>query len=70
MAFFDLCREEGLVVEKVVEERMEKVMFEGDRGDEGLRRTVFGFEVRWRERVVGHGGLGEEETGREGSVDG
>ena len=48
MAFFDLCRGEGLEVEKVVEEVMEKVMFEGDRGDEVLRRTVFGFEVRWR----------------------
>ena len=48
MAFFDLCRGEGLEVEKVVEEVMEKVMFEGDKGDEVLRRTVFGFEVRWR----------------------
>lgn len=48
MAFFDLCRGEGLKVEKVVEEVMEKVMFEGDKGDEMLRRTVFGFEVRWR----------------------
>ena len=54
MAFFEVCRGRGLVVEKVVEERMEKVMFEGDRGDEELRRTVFGFEVRW-------GDLGEGE---------
>ena len=55
MAFFDLCREEGLEVERVVEEMMEKVMFEGDKGDEVLRRTVFGFEVRWR----GGGEMGE-----------
>ena len=48
MAFLDLCSGEGLEVEKVVEEVMEKVMFEEDKGDEVLRRTVFGFEVRWR----------------------
>lgn len=46
MAFFDLCRGEGYVVEKILEEKMEKVMFEEDRGDEELRRTVFGFVVR------------------------
>ena len=49
MAFFEECRGRGLVVEKVLEERMERVMFEGDRGDEGVRRTVWGFEVRWGE---------------------
>ena len=53
MAFFEGCRGRGLVVEKVVEERMERVMFEGDRGDEEVRRTVFGFEVRWGEGVEG-----------------
>ncbi|TVY25018.1 Protein N-terminal and lysine N-methyltransferase [Lachnellula hyalina] len=42
MAFFDLVREAGFAVEKVLEEKMEKVMFEGDPGDEELRRTVFG----------------------------
>lgn len=47
MAFFDLVRAEGMRVEKVLEEKMEKVMFEEDRGDEELRRTVFGFEVTW-----------------------
>ncbi|KAL2057194.1 hypothetical protein ABVK25_002247 [Lepraria finkii] len=49
MAFFDLCRDKGLEVQRVVEEVMEKVMFEDDKGDEMLRRTVFGFEVRWRD---------------------
>ncbi len=51
MAFFDLCRDKGLVVDKVVEEVMEKVMFEKDRGDELLRRTVFGYEVRWNDLI-------------------
>ena len=49
MAFFDLCRDKGLRVEKVVEEVMENVMFEKDKGDELLRRTVFGYEVRWKD---------------------
>jgi len=48
MAFFALVKEQGFEVEKVLEEKMEKVMFEEDRGDEELRRTVFGFVVRWK----------------------
>jgi nicotinamide N-methyltransferase len=47
MAFFDLVKEKGFTVEKVLEEKMEKVMFEEDRGDEELRRTVFGYVVKW-----------------------
>lgn len=47
MAFFALCTEKGLAVQKVVEEVMETVMFKEDKGDETLRRTVFGYEVRW-----------------------
>ena len=54
MQFFELCKEKGLRVEKIQERLMEKVMFEEDRGDERLRRTVLGFEVRW-------GNLGETE---------
>lgn len=46
MAFFDLAKEKGFDVEKVLEEKMEKVMFEKDPGDEELRRTVFGYVVR------------------------
>jgi nicotinamide N-methyltransferase len=46
MAFFDLVREAGFTVEKVLEEKMEKVMFEKDPGDEELRRTVFGYVVK------------------------
>jgi len=39
------------VVNKILETKMEKVMFEEDRGDEELRRTVFGFEMRWADLV-------------------
>lgn len=47
MAFFDVCRNRGFNVEKILEEKMEKVMFETDPGDEELRRTVFGYVVTW-----------------------
>jgi len=47
MAFFEVVKERGFLVAKVLEEKMERVMFEGDPGDEELRRTVFGFVVRW-----------------------
>ncbi|MCJ1402940.1 nicotinamide n-methyltransferase [Xylographa trunciseda] len=48
MAFFDLARQGGFVVEKVLESVMENVMFAEDRGDELLRRTVYGFVLRWQ----------------------
>lgn len=47
MAFFDLAREGGFKVEKILQYTMEKVMFPEDRGDELLRRTVFGYELQW-----------------------
>ncbi|RFU29822.1 hypothetical protein B7463_g6517, partial [Scytalidium lignicola] len=47
MAFFELARQAGFSVEKILEEKMDKVMFENDPGDEELRRTVFGYEVKW-----------------------
>ena len=47
LAFFDLVRASGFAVEKVVEEIMERPMFEVDRGDELTRRTVHGYEMRW-----------------------
>ncbi|KAJ9663254.1 Protein N-terminal and lysine N-methyltransferase efm7 [Coniosporium apollinis] len=47
--FFRLAEEGGLVVEKVGEWVRERVMFEEDRGDELLRRTVFGYEMRWKD---------------------
>lgn len=57
VGFLERCRGEGLLVRGVGEWVGERVMFEGDRGDERLRRTVFGFEVRW--------GVGDEPPGEE-----
>ncbi|KAL8939247.1 MAG: hypothetical protein Q9211_002829 [Gyalolechia sp. 1 TL-2023] len=47
LAFFDLAREGGLQVTQVIKRVMDKLMFKDDRGDELLRRTVFGYELRW-----------------------
>ncbi len=48
LSFFDLACADGFVVTKVSEQIMEKVMFEDDPGDEALRKTVFGYQVRWK----------------------
>ncbi len=48
MNFFKLADEAGFDVEKVLEQKMDKVMFEEDRGDEELRRTVFGYVITWK----------------------
>ncbi|CRG86125.1 Putative nicotinamide N-methyltransferase [Talaromyces islandicus] len=45
--FFPLAEESGFVVTKVFEKVIDKVLFENDPGDELLRRTVFGYEIRW-----------------------
>ncbi len=47
LAFFDVARAAGLNVEKLLEKVMDKVMFANDRGDELLRKTVYGYELRW-----------------------
>lgn len=55
MAFFDLATEMGLVVEKVLEKTMERPMVEDgpvrrsihDKGDEEVRKVVFGYQLRW-----------------------
>ncbi|KAL8942914.1 MAG: hypothetical protein Q9216_001389 [Gyalolechia sp. 2 TL-2023] len=47
MAFFDIARESGLQVTQVVKRVMDKLMFKDDKGDELLRRTVFGYELKW-----------------------
>ncbi|KAI5793040.1 putative methyltransferase-domain-containing protein [Geopyxis carbonaria] len=52
LAFFKTAEEAGFTVEKVVEERVEKPMFEEDPGDRDLRRTVFGYELRWKEEML------------------
>ena len=48
LAFFELARLEGFVVQKIFEEILEKPMFVEDRGDEKMRRTVEGWELRWQ----------------------
>ena len=45
--FFDLAKEHGFEVKKVLEHIMDKAMFANDPGDELLRRTVFGYTVKW-----------------------
>ncbi|PGH34541.1 hypothetical protein GX50_02624 [[Emmonsia] crescens] len=52
VAFFPRAEESGFVVTKVFERMAEKVMFEEDPGDEKLRRTVFGYELRWKEEEL------------------
>ncbi|KAH9988422.1 hypothetical protein F4779DRAFT_276641 [Xylariaceae sp. FL0662B] len=47
LAFFDIAREKGFLVEKILEEKMDKAMFENDPGDEEVRKTVTGFTLRW-----------------------
>ncbi|RYP30703.1 hypothetical protein DL767_006119 [Monosporascus sp. MG133] len=47
LAFFDVARDRGFVVDKILEEKMEKAMFENDPGDEDVRKTVTGFTLRW-----------------------
>jgi nicotinamide N-methyltransferase len=64
LAFFDLARENNFQVKQIFEKVMDKVLFEKDPGvclgyfslvqdtdiskDELLRRTVYGYELRWR----------------------
>ncbi|KAF7845967.1 hypothetical protein BT93_L5777 [Corymbia citriodora subsp. variegata] len=45
--FFEIAKSAGMVVNKLFEHVMDKVMFPEDPGDEVLRRTVFAYEVKW-----------------------
>lgn len=47
LAFFDVARERGFIVDKVFEKKMEKPLFENDPGDEDVLKTVTGFTLRW-----------------------
>ncbi|PLB40674.1 putative nicotinamide N-methyltransferase Nnt1 [Aspergillus candidus] len=47
--FFPLAEKSGFVVTKIFEKLMDDVLFSDDPGDEKLRRTVFGYEIRWAE---------------------
>ncbi|CAI7625308.1 unnamed protein product [Penicillium glandicola] len=45
--FFPLAEASGFSVTKIFEKVVDAVLFEQDPGDERLRRTVFGYEIRW-----------------------
>lgn len=62
MAFFELAREEGLAVDKVLEEVLPEPMFEIDRGDRELRRRVFGYKLRWGERQAEMSVVGKRDS--------
>ena len=47
LSFFNLATAHGFVVKKILETKIDRVMFERDPGDETLRRTVFGYELKW-----------------------
>ncbi|KAK4462705.1 hypothetical protein QBC42DRAFT_175325 [Cladorrhinum samala] len=49
--FFELAREQGFVVEQILERKMERPLFENDPGDEEVLKTVTGWVVRWPEEV-------------------
>ena len=51
LAFFDVARESGLVVEPLFEKKTERPLFEDDPGDEEVRKTVSAFVVRWPEHL-------------------
>ncbi|EAQ84949.1 hypothetical protein CHGG_08963 [Chaetomium globosum CBS 148.51] len=55
LAFFDVAREEGWVVEKVLEKKMDRPLFEKDPGDEEILKTVTGWELRWPEEALEEG---------------
>jgi EEF1A N-terminal glycine/lysine methyltransferase len=47
MAFFAVAREAGFEVEKVLEKKLDKPLFENDPGDLEVQKTVNGFTVKW-----------------------
>lgn len=53
LAFFKAAEVAGFNVQKVLEIKHEKVMFENDPGDEELRRTVFGYILTWKTEAQG-----------------
>ncbi|KAH9885499.1 hypothetical protein F4778DRAFT_504135 [Xylariomycetidae sp. FL2044] len=51
LAFFDIARDRGFVVDKILEEKLDKAMFDNDPGDIEVQKTVTGFTVRWPEEL-------------------
>ena len=56
MKFFDIARNDGFVVEQVLERKLEKPLFENDPGDLDVQKTVTGFEIRWPSSAFGLNG--------------
>lgn len=53
LAFFDLARARGFVVDKLLERKMDQPMFVNDPGDEEVRKTCTGWVVRWPQEGEG-----------------
>ncbi|EER24669.1 nicotinamide n-methyltransferase [Coccidioides posadasii str. Silveira] len=51
-AFFPKAESSGFQVTKLFEKVLDKLLFEEDPGDETLRRTVFGYELRWKQEEL------------------
>ncbi|KAK4229475.1 hypothetical protein QBC38DRAFT_110620 [Podospora fimiseda] len=51
LAFFELAKEQGFLVEQILEKKMERPLFENDPGDEEVLKTVTGWILRWPEEV-------------------
>ncbi|KAI5301120.1 nicotinamide n-methyltransferase [Ascosphaera atra] len=51
-AFFPLAEQNGFTVSKIFEKRVEEVLFKDDPGDEIIRRTVYGYELRWKPEEI------------------
>ncbi|TPX18888.1 uncharacterized protein E0L32_011440 [Thyridium curvatum] len=49
LRFFELAREQGFLVDQVLERRMDRPLFENDPGDEEVLKTVTGWRLRWPE---------------------
>ncbi|KAL5606010.1 hypothetical protein BROUX41_006200 [Berkeleyomyces rouxiae] len=49
LAFFDLCRADGFVVEQILEQKLDKPLFANDPGDVEVQKTVTGWLVMWPE---------------------
>ncbi|KAL2259770.1 hypothetical protein VTK26DRAFT_6443 [Humicola hyalothermophila] len=52
LAFFDLARDKGFVVEKILEKKMDRPLFEDDPGDKEVLKTVTGWVLRWPEEAL------------------
>ncbi|KAI1918607.1 Protein N-terminal and lysine N-methyltransferase efm7 [Ophidiomyces ophidiicola] len=52
VAFFPKAEENGFQVTKLFEKVLDSPLFQNDPGDERLRRTVFGYELRWKQEEL------------------